>query len=95
MSELVAQAALALARLQLRNRCVLLDVRRERIDRIPEGNAVSLQVALERAMLLENLAILACVSERESIAEVREAIVECGPDRDLHAVARRIVDTED
>lgn len=58
VSELVARAAPALARLQPRNRYVLLDVRRARIDHVPEGNAVSLQVALERAMPEETPEIL-------------------------------------
>ena len=58
VSELVARAAPALAQLQPRNRYVLLDVRRARIDHVPESNAVSLQVALERAMPEETPAIL-------------------------------------
>ena len=58
VSDLVAPAARALARLQPANRYVLLDMHRTEIDRVPEDNAVGLQMALERAMPEETLPIL-------------------------------------
>ena len=48
VSDLVAPAAPALARLQPRNRYVLLDMHRSELDGAPEDNVVGLQAALVR-----------------------------------------------
>ena len=58
VSKLVAAASPALARLQPKNRYVLLDMHRSELGSVPEDNAVGLQVALERATPEESLAIL-------------------------------------
>ena len=58
VSELVAPASSALARLQPTNRYVLLDMQRTEIDHVPKDNAVGLQVALEQAIFEETVAIL-------------------------------------
>ena len=58
VSKLVAPAAPTLARLQPKNRYVLLDIHRAKLDGVPQDNAVGLQVALERATPAEALAIL-------------------------------------
>ena len=58
VSELVAPAASALARLQPTNRYVLLDMQRAEMASVPKDNAVGLQMALERAMPEEMPAIL-------------------------------------
>ena len=50
VAELIAPAPAALARLQPSNRCVVLDIQRASINRLPVDNTVSLQVALERSM---------------------------------------------
>ena len=58
VSDLVAPTAPALVRLQPTNRYVLLDMHRADVTGVPESNAVGLQMALERAMPEETLAIL-------------------------------------
>ena len=62
VSDLVAPAPAALARLQPRNRYVLLDMYRSDTGDVPDDNAVGLQVALVRATPEEALAILPRVS---------------------------------
>ena len=58
VSKLVAPVAPALARMQPKNRYMILDIHRAELDSVPEDNAVGLQVALERATPEEALAIL-------------------------------------
>ena len=58
VSELVAPASPAMARLQPSNKYVVLDMQRAEIDRIPKDNAVGLQVALEQATFEESVPIL-------------------------------------
>ncbi len=63
VSELVAPASSAIARLQPSNKYVLLDMQRAKTDRVPKDSAVGLQVALEQATFEESVAILRRVDE--------------------------------
>ena len=58
VSELVAPAAPALARVQPANRYVLLDAQRAEHGHVPGDNLVGLQVALEQATFEESVAIM-------------------------------------
>ena len=79
VSKLVAPAAPALARMQPKNRYVMLDIHRAELGDVPEDNAVGLQVALERATPEEALAILhrlGAVLAGPEHAELRQAFAQ-------------------
>ena len=79
VSDLVAPAPPPLARLQPKNRYVLLDMQRSDTGGVPEDNLVGLQVALVRAMPEDKPAILSragAVLSGAEHGELREAFME-------------------
>ncbi len=79
VSDLVAPAPPPLARLQPRNRYVLLDIQRTDTGGVPEDNLVGLQMAVARAMPEDKPAILSrmgAVLSGAEHGELREAFME-------------------